>query len=254
MCIDVKRAHAVRSHLCILLLFVIGTAQLIFHSDFVNAQGNDIIVQNPSYVFNSTLTFSDNLTNAASAASPRIAVEYSEMLSQSGLQSSQNLSAIAAATTPRIVIEYADFVLTSQLLYPLQIGTPIQVPQDNVQPLQDVRVSVNVTGSESPVKNVTLSYNLNSGASWENLTMIYNVTSNLYQAVIPGQPSDVLVKYSISAYDNADNFAVSDKSGEYFIYTVIPEFPSSLILPLFMIVTLLAIVACRRKRFYPIGR
>lgn len=249
-----KRAHAVWLHLCILLLFAIGTAQLISHSDFVNAQGNDIIVQNSSYVSNSTLTSSNNLTNAASATSPRIAVEYSEMVSQSGIQPSQNLSAIATDTTPRIVIEYADFVLTSQLLYPLQIGTPIQVPQDNVQPLQDVTVSVNVTDSESPVKNVTLSYDLNNGASWQNLTMIYNVTSNLYQAVIPGQPTDMLVKYSISAYDDAGNFAVNDKSGEYFIYTVIPEFPSFLILPLFMVVTLLAILACRRKRFYPIGR
>jgi len=81
---------------------------------------------------------------------------------------------------------------------------------------------------------------------WIDLLMTFNSTTGLYEATIPGQPADTLVRYEITAYDNAGNHRVEDNSGQYYVYTVIPEFPSTIILLLFIIATLAAIVY-RRK-------
>jgi len=35
---------------------------------------------------------------------------------------------------------------------------------------------------------------------------------------------ETYVKYKIVAYDNAENMAVEDNAGQYYTYTVIPEF------------------------------
>ena len=69
--------------------------------------------------------------------------------------------------------------------------------------------------------------------------MTKNSTTGLYEATIPNQQANTLVKYMISAYDNAENFAVTDKSGQYYVYTVIPEFPSWTIIPLVFTATLM---------------
>jgi len=92
-----------------------------------------------------------------------------------------------------------------------------------------------------------LSYNLNDSATWIDSPMILNSTTGLYETIISGQQAGTLVKYKIIAYDNAGNCRVEDNSGEHFVYTVIPEFPSFLLLPLFMIATLLAVVVYKRK-------
>jgi hypothetical protein len=77
--------------------------------------------------------------------------------------------------------------------------------------------------------------------------MSYNSTSGLYYAMILGQSEETYVKYKIVAYDNAENMAVEDNAGQYYTYTVIPEFPSSLILLLVMVLSMLAIVLSKRK-------
>jgi hypothetical protein len=107
---------------------------------------------------------------------------------------------------------------------PPLIGTPSQEP-DKVTPDQAVRVSVSVTDMESGVKNVILSYTTNGGATWNNLTMLYNATVGLYQAVIPAFPSGTNVCYKIIAYDNADNVAINDNAGQYYRYIVSPLVP-----------------------------
>jgi hypothetical protein len=81
---------------------------------------------------------------------------------------------------------------------------------------------------------------------WIDLPMTFNSTTGLYEATIPGQGEDILVRYKITAYDNAGNYRVEDKDGEYYVYTVIPEFTSTIILLLFMIATL-AVTVCKRK-------
>jgi hypothetical protein len=65
--------------------------------------------------------------------------------------------------------------------------------------------------------------------------------------MILGQSEETYVKYKIVAYDNAGNMAVEDNAGQYYAYTVIPEFPSSLILLLVMVLSVLAVVLIKRK-------
>jgi hypothetical protein len=79
--------------------------------------------------------------------------------------------------------------------------------------------------------------------------MTFNSTTGLYVTSfgIPGQQANTLVRFAIAAYDNAGNNRVEDNNGEHYVYVVIPEFPSFLILPLFMITTLLAVITYRRK-------
>lgn len=91
-----------------------------------------------------------------------------------------------------------------------------------------------------------LSYTTDNGISWNNL-MMENLTSTLHQATIPKQPYGVSVKYRIIVYDNAENAVAEDRNGEYYVYQVIPEFPSLLVLPLFMTATLLAAITLRKK-------
>jgi len=83
---------------------------------------------------------------------------------------------------------------------------------------------------------------------WIDLPMTFNSTTGLYEATIPGQGEGTLVRYKISAYDKAGNYRVEDKDGEYYVYTVIPEFTSTIILPLFMLTTLIATILLKKKR------
>jgi len=126
------------------------------------------------------------------------------------------------------------------------IGTSHQEP---LEPSggQNVTISVNVTDKESGVHNVTLSYSINEGANWTDVLMI-NLTGDTYVGEIPGLPNGSVVLYKITAYDNAGNFVVDDNATQYYIYTVIPEFPATIFLPLFIITTLLAVIVYRRKQ------
>jgi hypothetical protein len=83
---------------------------------------------------------------------------------------------------------------------------------------------------------------------WIDLPITFNFTVGLYEATIPGQGENILVRYKITAYDNAGNFKVEDNNGTYYAYTVIPEFPSTVILVLFMTATLTSITYWKTKR------
>lgn len=131
---------------------------------------------------------------------------------------------------------------------PPSIGIPSREPAGDVMPDQEVTVSVNVTDAVSGVKNVILSYTIDDGASWTDLPMTYNSASGLYQATISGQAYCTWVKYKIIAYDNAENPAVEDNAGQYYVYHVIPEFPSGIILALFMTLTLITAILAKRKK------
>jgi hypothetical protein len=124
----------------------------------------------------------------------------------------------------------------------------LRVPEDNVEPGQDVKVSVNVTDLLSGVQNVVLLYTLNHGTSWNNLTMTYNSTNGLYETTIKVQQANVQVKYKIIAYDIAGNCRVEDNSGQYYTYTIIPEFPSTTILTIFMLMTTTLAALTRLRR------
>jgi hypothetical protein len=74
-----------------------------------------------------------------------------------------------------------------------------------------------------------------------------NTANDLYEAKIPGFPTGTRVQYKIIAYDNADNSATEDNSGEYYVYTVIPEFQSFASM-IFIIVTSITVLAILKKR------
>jgi hypothetical protein len=271
--------------LCVISLLLGAIAGVMFPSSGASAQVDGIIVEGEDDISVITNEHSAELANVTSGVTPRVAVEYgdfnsmldlekSEELSQAasivyariiveyadfvsayGLQGSENLTQTATTVKPRIIVEYADFIFSTDLgpkpmedITPPVIGIPIQdPPPDMVMPYQNVTVSVNITDAESGVKNATLHYNINNTATWIGVVMSYNSTSDLYYATIHGQSEETFVKYKIVAYDNAENMAVEDNAGQYYAYTVIPEFPSSLILLLVLFLSVLAVVLIKRK-------
>jgi len=127
------------------------------------------------------------------------------------------------------------------------IHTPTRYPTGDIQFGQAVKISANITDLGSGVKEAILHYSLNNGTTWTNVTMNYNSTSGLYERTIPAQSSNMTVKYAISASDNVDNDAVQDNSGIYYIYPVIPEFPSMMLITIFMLLSLSATILIKKR-------
>lgn len=127
------------------------------------------------------------------------------------------------------------------------IGIPSYTPSENVPLNQGVTVTVNVADVESGVKNVTLSYKLGNATSWASLAMNYNITGDLYETVIPGQPNRISVSFKITAFDNAENMATMDNAGEYYVYNVVPEQFALIALLSLMTVSSLIVAHTRRK-------
>lgn len=133
---------------------------------------------------------------------------------------------------------------------PPEISEPVQDPPEDVEPYQNVTVTVNVTDYGTGIYNVTLWYSLNNGTTWTivNMTAYREIYEALWGATIPGYENCTWVTYKIVAYDNAENMAVNDNNGYNYQYHVIPEFPSATILPLFLTSALLAIIFSQRKQ------
>ncbi|MEM0121546.1 MAG: hypothetical protein QW688_08930 [Thermoprotei archaeon] len=129
---------------------------------------------------------------------------------------------------------------------PPRIGNPTQIPSTNVQPGQEVKVLVNVTDPETGVKNVTLYFT--NDTTWYSIPMEFNSTSGLWEVTIPGHAQGVTIKYKIEAYDNAENCAVKDNAGAYYVYTVVPEFASPIIYILLLAFASAATVIRFRKK------
>jgi hypothetical protein len=127
-----------------------------------------------------------------------------------------------------------------------EIGLPTRTPDVNVQPYQDVRVSVNITEAGSGVQNSTLHYTTDNGTTWENVTMTFNQTASVYEATIPGQQAGTWVRFKISSTDYLDNDATLDGIEPYCTYQVVPELSSYLML-LLMLSTFAAVVVLGRK-------
>lgn len=130
---------------------------------------------------------------------------------------------------------------------PPQIVAVFRYPSENVQPNQPVMISANVSDSLSGVDSVRLVYFTNQSSIGLGLLMMLNQTSGLYERTILVQEADTLVKYQITAYDRAGNNVTDDNAGEYYVYTVIPEFPSYFVISLFMIALLLTALIYKRK-------
>jgi hypothetical protein len=159
-----------------------------------------------------------------------IKIVYVQFVDNAGLTSPTYSDTIILDTTNPIILEVK------------------RQPEADVEPSQPVKILVNATDSLSGLGNLILSYNINNSLIWTNTTMILNATTGLYEATIQGQQAYTLIKYKIIACDNAGNRVVEDNNGQYYVYTVIPEFPSALILLLFTLTTLFATVLLKTKR------
>jgi hypothetical protein len=126
------------------------------------------------------------------------------------------------------------------------IWTQTRRPNANVTAYQLVKVSVNATDSLSGIKSVRIRYNANDSALWLDFPMDFNSTTGLYEYSIPEQQAGTLVRYEITAYDNAWNSQTDDNGGQYFAYVTIPEFSSILIWALLMIATVPAVLIYRK--------
>ncbi|MEM2971436.1 MAG: right-handed parallel beta-helix repeat-containing protein [Candidatus Bathyarchaeia archaeon] len=156
---------------------------------------------------------------------------------------------------PITIIMDANYTLEAHFVddMPPEISDPWQdPPPDNVQPLQNVTVWVNVTELGSGIKNVTLWFSLDNGTTWTALNMtalpIPSDTTITYEATIPGYEYCTWVSYKIVAYDNAGTNATKDNLGYYYKYHVIPEFPSAIIMPLFLTSILLIAIFSKGKQ------
>jgi len=122
------------------------------------------------------------------------------------------------------------------------IGAPSQDPEPTaVGPYQNVTVTVDVVDNETGVREVILSYSIDEGQTWTNTTM-ENISNNTYEGQIPGFEAGTHVQYKIIAYDNANNKAVEDRNGEYYIYTVIPEFTATMFLLILVLSTIIIFI------------
>ena len=156
------------------------------------------------------------------------------------------LDGVKVTQNPITIIMNANHTLEAYFVdsIPPEISEPWQDPHaNNVQPLQNVTVRVNVTDYGTGIKNVTLWYSINNGAEWTILNMTALPTPSdtwiTYEATINGYENCTWVIYKIIAYDNAGNRATKDNSGYGYQYHVIPEFPFTQILILLMLTTLI---------------
>jgi hypothetical protein len=128
---------------------------------------------------------------------------------------------------------------------PTITGVSQNPPANNVQPTDTVEVTATVTDALSGVKNVTLYYSKDGGATWNPVPMQPN--GQLYKGTIPPLPADTTVKYYIEAFDKAGNKKISPET-EYYIYTVIPEFPNILAILLILSATILIAAAIKWRK------
>jgi len=217
------------------------------------------------------LNKSGELDQAAKAVSSNVAVEYADFAFNYQSQDSDAIRQAVGNVASRIVVEYADYVTAltqSPYLgpqpYPDDTNPPSIVvtrkpPGHEVNDSQNVFVSADITDAESGVRNATLQYTTDNSTDWYgasahvvpmslNLTLRpHNSLALPFNTTIPGQSSGTRVRFRVVAYDFAGNNATIDGVIDATTYLVVPEFPSFLILLLFMMATLLAVMAYKRK-------
>jgi PKD repeat protein len=87
------------------ILFI---AAFLFCSQIPLVGASQIIIQDADSTWNSTASYSEDLTNITSGVTPRIPVEYAKTIYHNILISSSDLLNATSSVTPRIVVEYAN--------------------------------------------------------------------------------------------------------------------------------------------------
>ena len=79
----------------------------------------------------------------------------------------------------------------------------ISLDPSTPDPDQSVTVTATITDLGG-LAEVTLSYSINGGTTWTNVSMTQG-TGDLWSGIVPGQATDTTVNYRIHAKDNSDN-------------------------------------------------
>jgi hypothetical protein len=245
---------------CAFVVLLVAMGKLATFSKQAIAADQGILIQGADYNLTIVTAYSSDLASVAENVTQGIVIEYADFNAERGLNSSGDLGSIAAGVTPAITVEYADYSSTNELLTYLGPNNGsntvkpsiniTRIPSGDVTSNQSVTVSAEVYDAGSGVKNATLEYNLDNGASWVDVPMNLNVTVQpkdslllSYYGEISNQSEDTYVRLRVVAWDYAENSATADAPP----YTVVPEFPSTIILTVFMAVALVAVTVYRRK-------
>jgi len=89
--------------------------------------------------------------------------------------------------------------------FPPRVWDQQRDPAGDVAGLESVMVSVNASDVESGVTNATLYYLAGNATSWSAEQMVFDGTTSLYEAVIPGQQAGSQVRYRLVLFDGAGN-------------------------------------------------
>jgi hypothetical protein len=213
-------------------------------------------------------TYSDNVTVSA-AIEDGLGVNQTLLSYNTGTewqnvtmsQSDDTYAATIPAQPYRTLVEYRIYAndtlgrwLTSETysytvtdLTPPEITSISWSPQ---QPSSNDTVEVTANVSEPPtasgVDTVLFSY-LDSNSQWWNTTMRQDQQSQLWEVIVPRQSHNSTVEFYITAIDKAENVAINNNSGEYYVYTTLPEFTTTAVLLLALTLTALTIVLAKKK-------
>jgi len=156
---------------------------------------------------------------------------------------------------------YGDVIYEPWLTEPWEDVEPPIIEESIIspeEPLEGEEVTIKVKVSDvSGVVKVILSYSVDKGVTWTNVTMIL-VPDGYYIATIPGQPVGTTVLYKIYARDAVGNWAVGGE-GSFTVSALPIEEPEGVPLPpacvWYVVGTIAAVaiiisIALKRKRPY----
>lgn len=102
-----------------------------------------------------------------------------------------------------------------------------------------------IVDESSGVKQAALNWTINNG-TWFAAPMAH-LEENIWYGTIPQLQYGTNVTYFVTAKDHTNNIVTTEGSEYECEYTVIPEFSSLIILPLFAIATLLACMIAKGR-------
>lgn len=134
---------------------------------------------------------------------------------------------------------------------PPEITNVSQVPpKSNVKPEDEVKVNATIIDVNS-VKQVVLNYiYTNSSGTWSQAVNMPNFGGDIWNTTIPALPYSTIVTYLIIATDEANITITTEEMGYKYQYEVVPESQLFLVLPIFLIATLVASVFLKKREYW----
>jgi len=227
--------------------------------DKTQPSGSILIGGNATYVNSTSVILTISASDAISGvAQMRFSNVNMTWLDWETFNSSRNWSLVSGDGPKTVYVQFMDNAALASDTYSanamLDTTAPVienvsRIPENEVQPMQGTKILVNANDAGSGVKSVILSYAMSSNGSWFDFQMSFNPATGLYECSVPGQQANTQVEYRILVYDKAGNKKIADNQGQYYVYTVVPEFSPLQTPLLFIMMTLLAVVFGTRASY-----